>query len=192
MIPFPDKKYEIILADPCWAYRDKALAGNRGACCKYEVQSKEWIDNLPVNQIAAENCFLFLWVTMPKLNEVWELFPKWGFAYKTCSFVWVKRNKKSNSWFWGMGRWTRANAELCLLATKGSPKRVSAAVHSIIDTPIEEHSKKPDIVRDKIVQLCGDLPRIELFARQKTPGWTSIGYDIDGINIRESLSKLII
>jgi N6-adenosine-specific RNA methylase IME4 len=178
-VDFPlDKKYDIIYADPPWSYRDKALAGNRGAGCKYVVQSKEWIDNLPVKQIASDNSILFLWVTMPKLNECWELFDKWGFEYKTCAFTWVKKNKKSDSWFWGMGRWTRANAELCLMGTRGKPKRINAGVHSVVDTPIEKHSKKPQVVRDRIVELVGDLPRIELFARNKTVGWDCWGNEI--------------
>jgi len=173
------KKYNIIYADPPWSYRDKALSGNRGACCKYSVMNTNDIANLPVNKLAANDCVLFIWVTMPKLNECFDVINQWGFEYKTCAFTWVKRNKNSNSWFWGMGRWTRANAELCLIATKGKPKRMSASVHSIIDTPIEQHSKKPDIVRDKIVELCGDLPRIELFARQSTPGWDVWGNEVD-------------
>lgn len=115
---------------------------------------------------------------MPKLNECFKVIESWGFKYKTCAFVWVKNNKKSNSFFMGMGRWTRANAELCLIATKGKPKRISAGVHSIINTPIEYHSKKPDIVRDKILELCGDLPRIELFARQEIKGWDCFGNKI--------------
>lgn len=172
------KKYSIIYADPPWSYNDKALAGNRGACCKYLVQSQEWLERLNVREIAANDCVLFLWVTMPKLNECFSLIEKWGFKYKTCAFTWVKKNKKSDSWFWGMGWWTRANAELCLLATKGNPKRVSSSVHSVIDTPIERHSQKPSVVRDKIVQLCGDLPRIELFARQKTEGWDVWGNEV--------------
>ncbi len=192
MIPFPNKKYNIIYADPPWSYRDKALNGNRGACCKYAVMSNKDIENLPVRMLSDDDCCLFLWVTMPKLNEVFTIISKWGFEYKTCAFTWAKRNRQSGSWFWGMGRWTRANAELCLLATKGNPKRISASVHSIIDTPIESHSKKPNIVREKIIQLCGDLPRIELFAREKVTGWDAIGYDIDGIDIKESLDKLII
>lgn len=185
------KKYQIIYIDPPWSYRDKAFAGNRGACCKYSVQSKDWLDNLPIKDIADDNCVLFLWVTMPKLNECWELIKNYGFEYKTVAFTWVKRNKKAPSWFWGMGCWTRANAELCLIATKGKPKRINAGVHSIIDTPIEGHSKKPGIVRDKIVVLLGDLPRIELFAREKTEGWDAIGYDLDGLDIRDSLNKII-
>lgn len=177
-IPFPEKKYNVIYADPPWSYKDKALAGNRGASCKYKVQSKEWIDNLPVKNIADKDCILFLWVTMPKLNECWDLIQKWGFEYKTVGFTWVKRNKKSPSWFWGMGSWTRANAELCLIATKGKPKRISASVHSVIDTPIEGHSKKPEETKKRILELVGDLPRIELFARQKTDGWDVWGNEI--------------
>ena len=173
------KKYNIIYADPPWSYKDKALAGNRGAGCKYQTQSKDWIDNLPIKEITEKDCVLFLWVTMPKLNECWDLIEKWGFTYKTCAFTWVKRNKKAESWFWGMGRWTRANAELCLIATKGKPKRVSAAVHSVINERIEGHSKKPDIVRERIVELLGDLPRIELFARQPTPGWDAWGNEVE-------------
>lgn len=147
------KKYQIIYADPPWSYHDKALAGNRGAICKYPVLEGGVLKELKVSEIADENCILFLWVTMPKLNEVFDLITAWGFEYKTVAFTWVKRNKKSSSWFWGMGRWTRANAELCLIATKGKPKRISAAVHQVIDTSVERHSKKPDIVREKIVQL---------------------------------------
>lgn len=165
-----NKKYNIIYADPPWSYRDKALAGQRGAGCKYAVQTQDWIKHLPVESIAADDCILFLWVTMPKLNEVMSVISAWGFAYKTCAFTWVKRNKKASTWFMGMGRWTRANAEICLLATKGKPQRISASVHSVIDTPIQAHSQKPAIVRDKIIQLCGDLPRVELFARQKVDG----------------------
>ena len=158
--------------------QDKALAGNQGAGCKYQVQEKDWIDNLPVSDIADKNCVLFLWVTMPKLNECWELIEKWGFSYKTVAFTWVKRNKKSSSWFWGMGRWTRANAELCLIATKGKLKRINASIHSVIDTPIEEHSKKPDEAKKRIIELVGDLSRIELFARQKTEGWDAWGNEV--------------
>jgi len=194
-------KYNIIYIDPPWTYRDKAKAGNRGAECKYPVMSQKEIANLPINQIANDDCILFLWITMPKLDEVFAIINKWGFEYKTVAFVWVKKNKIKDTPFMGMGRWTRANAELCLLATKGKPKRISASVHQIIDTlddyspviysPIEGHSKKPDIVKDKIIELCSDLPRIEIFARQQTEGWDVLGNDIDGRDIRESLQELI-
>ncbi len=179
MLP-TNKKYNIIYADPPWPYKDKALAGNRGACCKYDVMEQKDIKDLPVKDISSDNCVLFMWVTMPKLNECFDVISSWGFEYKTCAFTWIKQNKvNNNTLFWGMGRWTRANPELCLIATKGNPKRVSAAVHSVIMSPIERHSKKPDIVRNKIVELCGDLPRIELFARQKTEGWDAFGNEVD-------------
>jgi len=175
---FPDKKYNIMLIDPAWSYNDKALAGNRGACCKYPVMNIDDIKKLPVGSIAEDNCIMFLWVTMPKLNEVFDVIKAWGFEYKTVAFTWVKKYKNGDN-FMGMGRWTRANAELCLLCTKGKPKRISASVRQIIETVPEKHSKKPDIVRDKIVELCGDLPRIELFARERADGWSSWGNEIE-------------
>jgi site-specific DNA-methyltransferase (adenine-specific) len=173
------KKYRIIYADPPWSYKDKALAGNRGACCKYKVMEVFDISKLNIKDLADEDCVLFMWVTMPKLNECFDLIKEWGFQYKTTAFTWVKKNKKSESWFFGMGRWTRANAELCLLATKGKPKRINSGVSQIIDTPIQAHSQKPDEVRKRIVKLMGDIPRIELFAREKTEGWDCWGNEIE-------------
>jgi len=184
MIPFPKKKYNIIYADPPWSYRLYNGTGNGSAAKHYKTMKPEEIYNLPVQDIAAENCILFLWVTFPNLEIGLETIRRWGFKYKTAAFVWVKRNKKSPGWFWGLGSWTRANAEVCLLATKGKPKRISKSVHSIIDAPVEEHSKKPDITRDRIVQLMGDLPRIELFAREETPGWDVWGNEVN-INLKE-------
>lgn len=174
-----EEKYQIIYADPPWSYKDKAAAGKRGASFKYPVMSIEDIKKLPIKDLAADDCALFMWVTMPKLNEVFSVIEAWGFEYKTVAFTWVKKNKKSDSWFWGMGRWTRANAELCLLATKGKPKRVSAGVHSILDDPVMRHSQKPDSARQRIVELMGDIPRIELFAREKVEGWDSWGNEVD-------------
>ena len=176
---FPsNRRYSIMLIDPAWSYKDKALAGNRGSCCKYPVMNIDDIKKLPINSIAEDDCIMFLWVTMPKLNEVFDVIKAWGFEYKTVAFTWVKKYRNGDN-FMGMGRWTRANAELCLLATKGKPKRISASVRQIIETIPERHSKKPDIIRDKIVELCGDLPRVELFARQRADGWTSWGDEIE-------------
>jgi len=170
-------KYKIIYADPPWSYKDKALAGNRGVEFKYEVMSLEEIKKLSVDKIADEDCCLFLWITFPNLNIVFDVIKSWGFKYKTVAFTWVKKYKNGNN-FMGMGNWTRANAEVCLLCTKGKPKRISASVRQIIESVPERHSKKPDIVRDKIVELCGDLPRIELFARETADGWDSWGNEI--------------
>ena len=116
------------------------------------------------------------------LPSALRVIESWGFIYNTAAFTWVKKNKKANTWFWGMGNWTRSNPEICLLAIKGKPKRMNASVHSIIDRPILSHSEKPPEVRDKIVQLCGDLPRIELFARDITSGW-----DVWGDEVEESI-----
>lgn len=122
------------------------------------------------------DCLLFMWVTYPKLNECFDVIKSWGFEYKTVAFTWVKKYRNGDN-FMGMGRWTRANAEVVLLATKGKPKRIDASVRQIIETVPERHSKKPDIVRDKIIQLVGDLPRIELFARERTENWDTWGDD---------------
>lgn len=173
-----DKKYNIIYADPAWSYTDKAAAGKRGAEFKYPCMSIDDIKQLPVDKICKDDCILFLWVTFPMLQEGLDTIKAWGFKYKTLGFNWVKRNKKSPSWFWGMGNWTRSNPEICLIGVKGKPKRQSARVHSVIDAPIEGHSKKPDCVRDKICELCGDLPRIELFARQYAEGWDCWGNEV--------------
>lgn len=113
------------------------------------------------------------------MEEAFKVIRAWGFEYKTVAFAWAKQNKKADSLFWGMGYWTRANVELCLLATKGHLKRVSSKVHQVIMSHIEEHSKKPAETRDRIVELMGDLPRIELFARQKTSGWDVWGNEVE-------------
>ena len=136
------------------------------------------IKALPVREIADENCALFMWTTIPFLRHSFDVMDSWGFQYKTVAFVWIKKNRKADSLFWGNGYWTRANAELCMLATKGHPKRESAGVHQVIISRIEEHSKKPQEARERIVNLMGDIPRIELFARQKTVGWDVWGNEV--------------
>lgn len=174
------KTYNIIYGDPPWAYKVWSKKGQgRSAESHYPTMDINDICALPVSSIAAQDCALFLWVTFPVLPEVFKVLEAWGFKYKTVAFVWVKRNRKTPSLFWGMGHWTRANAEICLLATKGHPKRISAGVHQIIESPIEEHSKKPNETRSRIVELVGDLPRVELFARQATPGWDIWGNEVD-------------
>lgn len=162
----------------------------RSAENHYPTMTTDDICALPVADIAAKDCILFLWVTFPCLPQGLQTIKKWGFEYKTLGFCWVKRNRKTPSWFWGLGFWTRANPELCIIATKGSPKRISKAVHCIVDTPVETHSKKPDIVRERIVTLMGDIPRIELFARSQYEGWTCLGDEIDGRDIRDAIETI--
>lgn len=178
-LPSTKKKYNIIYADPPWSFKHYSDKGKgRAPDNYYKCQNIEDIKNLPIGDLAADNCILFMWVTYPFLEKSFEVIKSWGFTYKTVGFTWVKKNKKSDSWFWGMGYWTRSNAEICIIATKGSVTRQSSSVHQIIDTPIEQHSKKPDITRDKIVELCGDIPRIELFAREKTDVWDVWGNEV--------------
>ena len=174
------KKYQIIYADPPWRFRAFSPKGNkRSAERHYRTMSVDAIRALPVGDLAADDCILFLWVTMPCLLDGISVLNAWGFDYKTAAFVWVKKNRRSDSLFWGMGYWTRSNAEICLLATKGKPRRLSAAVHQVIVSPVEEHSRKPAEARDRIIQLAGDVPRIELFARQKAPGWDVWGNEVE-------------
>ena len=169
-------KYNIIYADPPWKYDVYSKKGlGRSAESHYSTMSLDNICNLPIQSIAAKDCALFIWVTFPFLRNAFRVLDAWGFTYKTVAFVWIKRNKKSDSLFWGMGYWTRANAELCLLATRGHPKRQSTGVHQVVITQIEEHSKKPNEIRERM----GNIPRIELFARQKADGWDAWGNEVD-------------
>ena len=172
-----EKKYGIIYADPPWRYEQRSIQG--GAEKHYPTMSLEEICALPVAQLADKDCALFLWTTFPKLKESFRVMDAWGFTYRTLAFLWLKQNRKADTWFYGMGFWTRSNAEVCLLAVKGHPKRQSAGIHQFVISRIEQHSKKPDEVRDKIVKLMGDLPRVELFARQKAPGWDAWGNEVD-------------
>jgi len=183
MILFPDKKYNIIYADPAWSYQAwkkdaKAAAGL--AEHHYDTMSIEDICNLPVKDIADQQCVLFMWVTYPQLKDSMKVIESWGFKYKTVAFTWVKRYSKNKEYCKGLGYWTRSNAEICLLATKGTANKlvVDRTVTQIIDSVRERHSKKPDEARDRIVQLLGDIPRIELFARETADGWDSWGNEV--------------
>ncbi|MFT8889769.1 MAG: MT-A70 family methyltransferase [Ethanoligenens sp.] len=174
------KKYAVALIDPPWHYFASSSKQSRRATeTHYPTLSIASIRALPVGELADTDCALFLWITAPMLPELPGILEAWSFSYKTVAFVWIKLNRKTPSLFWGMGNWTRANAEYCVLAVKGHPKRVSAAVHQVIVSPVEEHSKKPDEVRDRIVHLMGDVPRVELFARQRTPDWDAWGNEVE-------------
>lgn len=175
-----DKKYNVIYADPPWSYGvTKQTLPSRTQEMPYVPMRYVDILELPVQSLAEKDCALFLWATMPMLPEALHLIKAWGFEYKTVAFTWVKKAKTKEGWFWGMGSWTRSNPELCLLATKGSPKRVSASVHSVVDSSLREHSRKPDEVAKRIVELCGDIPRVELFARAETEGWDVWGNEVE-------------
>lgn len=173
----PQGPFEVIYADPPWRYQDRGCNGNAEA--HYTTMPLEEIKALPVGSIAADNAVLFLWATWPLLPEAIEVMSGWGFKYKTVGFFWVKKNKTDCGYFFGLGRWTRGNTEVCLLGTKGKPKRVSNAVSQLCFEPVTRHSEKPIEIRHRIVELIGDVPRIELFARSVSSGWQAWGDQVN-------------
>ncbi len=180
-------KYSVVYGDPPWRYKrskGKGVAENH-----YPTMSLNDICSLPIDTISHKDSVLFLWATFPMLQEALQVITAWGFTFKTVAFVWVKQNKSGNGYFFGLGHWTRSNAEICLLAVKGRPKRVSKKVHQLIVSPVEGHSKKPDMARDKIVELMGDLPRIELFSRQRATGWDAWGNEVGNSLSLENLQR---
>ena len=180
-----DKKYNIIYADPPWSsdYHSGGLKNGRGLARQhYSVMTTEEIKRLPVKNIKTDDSILFLWATFPCIKSALEVIEAWGFRYVTVGFTWVKENKKSDTLYWGMGNYTRANAEVCLIGVspkfKAKSQIISRAVHSIVISKIRQHSQKPDEVRGKIMELIGEKPRIELFARQQADGWDCWGNEV--------------
>lgn len=167
MFMLPDKKYSIIYADPPWSYRDSQKANGLGAVGHYPLMSTADICALPVADIAAADCMLFLWATWPCLEDALKVISAWGFDYKTIGFLWLKLNRNGTYSARGTGHYTKPNSEPCLIGRKGRRLVERYDISSIIQAKRGRHSAKPPIVRHKIVELCGDLPRIELFARPR-------------------------
>ena len=177
MIAFPSKKYSVIYADPAWKYNARKNTNTKfggGAMGHYNTMSTKEICELPVQRIADDNCMIFLWVTPPKMKDGIQVLEAWGFQYLTIGFNWIKFNNDGSPFF-GVGYYTKSNGEQCLLGRKGKPIKISDCVSSVILSPKLGHSQKPPEVRRRIVQLCGDIPRIELFAREKVDGWDAWG-----------------
>lgn len=173
----PKKKYNIIYADPAWVYQDKSKSHGGGAESHYQCTPTEEMGKIDV--MADDNSVCLMWVTYPQLEEGLKLMKLWGFKYKTVAFTWIKKNKKSEKFFFGMGRYTRANPEICLLGIKGKGiKRLSASIPNLQIYRIGKHSEKPREIKNQIVKLFGDLPRIELFAREKIEGWDVWGNEV--------------
>ena len=162
------------------------------------------ICNIKVNRLAAPDCALLLWATFPTLLDAIRVGQAWGFEYKTLGFIWIKRTSTGQHWHTGMGYWTRANAEPCLLFTRGDIKRVSKSVRQLIDTysepmPLFEevlvdrigrHSQKPELFYHRVEQLLGDVPRVELFGRRRRKGWDVMGNEVDGCDICQVLGMV--
>jgi site-specific DNA-methyltransferase (adenine-specific) len=171
------RRYAVIYADPPWRYSSKHH-GFGGAEDHYSTMALEDIKAIRVP--ASDDCALFLWATMPLLQQAFEVIDGWGFKYKTTAFGWVKQNKSGAGLVTGLGYWTRSNVEVCLLATRGRPRPKSHGVHSVVVAPRRRHSQKPDEVRDRIVELMGNVTRLEMFARTRTPGWDVWGNEVKG------------
>ena len=181
--------FACILADPPWRFnslwggRPKMVNGSypsRAVDAHYDTMTFEEINALPVGEVAAKNSVLFLWLAWPILPKAMQTIEAWGFTYKTCGFNWTKTNKNGTP-FVGLGYWTRANSEVCLIATRGKPKRIAKNVSQIVWSGRREHSRKPDEVHARIEALVPG-PRLELFARETRPGWTSWGNEATKFN----------
>ena len=186
------KKYQIIYADPPWAFSNRLRTSKKvnGKYAqykpsttvgkKYQTQSGEWIKNLSVDSISSSNAILFLWTTDAHLSLALEVIKAWGFEYKTIGFQWNKKEKSGKQVCY-MGQWTMKGTEICLLATKGQihGEIKSHKVRQLVEATRGEHSEKPGEVRSRIVQLMGELSRIELFAREKTDGWDVWGDEVE-------------
>lgn len=172
------QKFATIYADPPWTFEVYSGKGKeRSAERHYDTMTLAQIAALPVRDLALDDCALFLWAVWPELPGALEVIKAWGFEYKTAGFVWVKQNKKAEGLFTGMGYWTRANTEPCLLATRGSPTRLSMDVHQVILSPVREHSTKPEVVPNRIERLVPG-PYLELFARKTRARWTTWGNEV--------------
>jgi N6-adenosine-specific RNA methylase IME4 len=182
----PRGHYGAIYADPPWQFKVWSAKGTgRSAEQHYAVMDDDSLLALPVADLMAVDSVLFLWTTWPHLPLALRLIERWGFEYKTCAFDWMKADVSTLNLFsgpvdpyMGMGHWTRANSEPCLLATRGKPKRLNADVRQGIIAPRREHSRKPDGVHERIERLVAG-PYLELFARQKRAGWDVWGNQTD-------------
>ncbi len=172
------RKYSVIYADPPWSFRNWSAKGTgRNAVSHYDCLDFEALSALPIADMAADHCALFLWAVDPLLPRALDLMRRWGFEYKTVAFYWVKLNsahRHNADYFTGLGYWTRANPEQCLLATRGKPPRRAKDVRRLVVEKRREHSRKPDCVRERIERLVGG-PYLELFGRETKPGWDCWG-----------------
>jgi N6-adenosine-specific RNA methylase IME4 len=198
----PRAHFAAILADPPWRFRTwdqrtsiprtRSSGTNVCAAVHYDTMVIEEIRALPVQELAGPDCSLFLWACWPNLVEALAVIAAWKFEFKTAAFVWTKAHAGQVEMFQddiegllGMGYWTRANTEPCLLATRGRPKRLHADVRQAIIEPRREHSRKPDCVHERIERLVAG-PYLELFARRSRPGWSTWGNEATKFDARAS------
>jgi N6-adenosine-specific RNA methylase IME4 len=180
------KKSAVIYADPPWSFHVYSEKGKqRSPERNYDVQSLDDIKAMPIGKLAADDCALLLWAVHNQLPDALDVIKAWGFEFKTVAFTWIKQNRSGEGLFTGMGYWTRSNAEVCLLATRGSPKRLGKDVHSVILSPVGEHSAKPEEARSRIQRLLPG-PYLELYGRRLVPGWTVWGNEISRSELKRN------
>jgi N6-adenosine-specific RNA methylase IME4 len=180
----PKNHFGAILIDPPWPFATWSARGrNRSADNHYPLMTLEDIAALDVGQFARDDCALFVWVTWPSLPQALMVIEAWRFKYKTCAFCWTKADASQIDMLrddltpaMGLGYWTRSNSEVCLLATRGKPKRLHADVRQAIIEPAREHSRKPRI-HQRIERLVTG-PYLEMFARQLQAGWSVLGNEV--------------
>jgi N6-adenosine-specific RNA methylase IME4 len=182
-------KYDLIYCDPPWCYRDK---NPMGGCEKhYKTLRTKDLCELPIQNISAENSLLFMWATYPLLPDALRVMESWGYTYKTVAFTWIKLYKDGKTPVFGIGHYTASNAEIVLVGKRGKGlPRVNKDVSQIILAERMKHSQKPLEVIQKIDRLYGGVKKIELFCRDKQPGWDATGFDLDGTDIRDFLVNL--
>ena len=176
--------YDVILADPPWKFEywvpgQGKKKPSRAAEAHYPVMTTPEICNLPIVDMANDNCVLFLWCVWPKLAETWATMEAWGFEYKTIAWAWVKAKRSGFGFHFGMGYYTRANTEPCLLAVRGTMPVARHDIQALIYSPVREHSRKPDEQYAKIEKLYPNKRYLELFARRKREGWDAWGNEVD-------------
>ena len=161
-----NKQYGVIYADPPWSFKTYSEKGKARSPEKhYSVLGLSDIIRLPVNRIAKDNAVLLMWVVDPLLDQAFKVIDAWGFKYKTVGFTWAKTNKNTMGFFTGLGYWTRGNPEMCLLATKGRPKRLHKDVAQLVISQRQKHSEKP--LLHKEIERLVEGPYLEMFARKK-------------------------
>lgn len=187
-----NKRYRIILADPPWSYQNWTDAKNGAAASAYPVLKDRDIINLPIQDIAEDDCMLFLWATWPKIEIALASMKNWGFQYVTAPVVWNKTNADGSPYH-GIGFWAVGGSEFILMGRRGKGisrnPETRGKIKQVITMPRGKHSAKPPSARDQILGLVGDHSRIELFARDLIPGWDATGLELDGMDIRTFLDQ---
>jgi len=197
------KRYGVIYANPPWNFRNFSEKGTgRNAVSHYDCMTFDQIAALEPQRLAGKDCVLFLWATDPLLDKAFELIEAWGLKHKTVGFYWAKTNKRANmqalspdDFFTGLGYWSRANVEQCLLATRGAPHRLAKDVRRLVLAPRREHSRKPDEVRARIERLVQG-PYLEMCSRESHVGWDAWGdqaalFDAGIVATRNRPSQLV-